>query len=154
MKKKLEELLSEHPFLTDFPRRYLELMAGCAKNVRFEAGRFLVREGEPADDFFLLRRGRVAIEIHAPHRGPVCIQTLEAGEVLGWSWIVPPYRWHFDGRAAEDVTALSLDGACLRGKCDKDHELGYQLTKRVLASVARRLEATRLQLLDIYGVHS
>jgi len=152
MERKLETLLEDHPFLKDFPKPYLDLMAGCAKNVRFEAGRFLCREGEPSETFFLLRRGRAAIEIHVPNRAPITIQTLEAGEMLGWSWLLPPHRWRFDARAVEDVTAFSLDGACLRRKCEADHELGYLLTKRVLASVAQRLDATRVQLLDLYGV--
>ena len=151
MKRELRDLLAEQPFMKGLQAPFLDLLAGCARNVRFKADEYIIREGRAADQFYLLTRGRVAIEIHAPHKGPVPVQTVEAGEVLGWSWLVAPYQWRFDGRAVEDVTALALDGACLRGKCEKEHELGYELLKRFAAVITQRLEATRLQLLDLYG---
>jgi hypothetical protein len=87
----------------------------------------------------------------APSRGPIILQTLGEGEVLGWSWLVAPYRWRFDGRAVELTRAIALDGECLRGKCEEDHDLGYELMKRVSLVMEKLVQATRLQLADVYG---
>jgi hypothetical protein len=99
----------------------------------------------------LIRHGVVALEVNAPGRGPLLIQTLHDGEVVGWSWLFAPYRWQMDGRAVEPCSLVAFDGACLREKCDAEHELGYQLMSRFAANVIDRLQATRLQLLDVYG---
>ncbi len=149
----LESLLAEHPFFKGLDPRYLELLAGCASNVRFNAGEFIFREGGEANQFYLIRHGKVALEVFVPERGPVTIQTIDAGDVLGWSWLFPPYRWHFDARAVELTRAIAFDGQCLRTKCDEDHDLGYELMKRFARIITERLQATRLQLLDVYGVH-
>jgi CRP-like cAMP-binding protein len=130
---------------------HLELIAGCARNVGFEAGGLLFREGDAAETFLLVRRGRVALEQHTPERGPILIETVEPGEVVGWSWLFDPYRWHLDARAVEDVRAVEFDGACLRGKCEDDKELGYELMSRFAQVIIDRLQHTRLRLLDIYG---
>ena len=96
-------------------QEHMDLLVGCASNVRFETGQFILREGEEANSFYLLRQGKAALEIHAPGRGPISIQTLGAGEVLGWSWLVPPYRWRFDARATELTRAIALTAnACAR----------------------------------------
>ncbi len=146
----LVRLLSEHPFLRGIDENHLEFLAGCASNVRYAADEFLFKEGREANASYLIRAGRIALEIGMPGRGPVQLQTLEAGEVLGWSWLYPPYRWQFDARAVEPVRAFALDGNCLRGKCEADHDLGYEIVKRLLYQVHLRLERTRLQLLDVY----
>jgi CRP-like cAMP-binding protein len=150
----LERLLAEQPFFQELPPRYVQLLGGCASNTRFDAGQLIFRQGEEADQFYLLRHGRVAIEIHAPGRGPLTVQTVGEGEVLGWSWLMHPHRWHFDARAVTLVRALALDGKCLRTKCEEDHDLGYEFLKRFAQIIVQRLEATRLQLLDVYGVPS
>jgi CRP-like cAMP-binding protein len=147
----LERLLAEHELFRGLDERYVTLLTGCAANVRFDAGAFLFREGEPADRFFVVRQGRVALEIDAPGRGPIVIQTLGEDDVIGYSWLFPPYRWRFDARAIEDTRALALDGLCLRGKCDEDPILGYEMMKRFAGIALERLQATRLQLLDVYG---
>jgi CRP/FNR family transcriptional regulator, cyclic AMP receptor protein len=148
----LEPLLAAHPFFANLEPRFLQVVAGCAANGRFPAGTFLGREGEPANQFYLLRHGKVALQIHLPDRGALTIETLEAGEVLGWSWLFPPYRWHFDAQALELTRALVFDGQCLRAKCEADHDLGYDLMQRFAHVMLQRLQATRLQLLDLYGV--
>lgn len=122
-------------------------------NVRFDAGQFILREGEEANNFYIIRHGKVSLEIFTQDRGPITIQTIGEGEVLGWSWLIPPYHWHYDARALELTRAIALDGKCLRAKCEQDHDLGYELLKRFAYIITQRLEATRLQLLDIYGVH-
>jgi len=146
----LETLLAGHPFFRDLPPADIQLLTSCAKNIRFEAGQMIFREGADADQFYLVRDGRVALEVFTP-RGPAPIQTISAGDALGWSWLIPPYKWRFDARAIETTRALTLDGKCLRGKCDEDPRLGYELLKRIAAVIADRLHATRLQMLDVYG---
>jgi len=147
----LEKLLKEHPFFAGMKDEHVALLVGCAKNAVYKAGQFVFREGDDADSFFILRHGKVVVETFVPNRGPIAIQTREAGEVLGWSWLVLPYRWRFDARAVELTRAVVLDGKCLRDRLDKDHDLGYELMKRFSVLIAQRLEATRLQLMDIYG---
>jgi CRP-like cAMP-binding protein len=149
----LEPILAEHPFFHNLDPAYLQLVVGCASNVRFEANQIIFREGEEADKFYLLRHGQVSLEIFAPERGSVNVQTLDEGDILGWSWLIPPYQWHFDARATTLVRAIALDGKCLRNKCEANHDLGYELLKRFAYIVGQRLDATRLQLLDIYGIH-
>jgi len=150
----LEPLLAEHPFLKSIEPRYLQLIVGCASNARFNPGEFLFHEGEEANQFYIIRHGKVALEVFAPERGPIIIDTLGEGDIIGWSWLIPPYYWRFDARAVELTRAIALDGKCLRTKCEQDHDLGYELLKRFSSIVVERLEATRLQLLDIYSVHS
>lgn len=147
----LEPILAEHPFLKRLDSRYLQVIVGCAFNVRFDAGGLIFREGEEANRFYIIRHGRVALQIFAPERGPITIDTLGPGDVLGWSWLFPPYRWHFDAKALELTRAIALDGTCLCSKCEDDHGLGYELVKRFAHMLMQRLQATRLQLLDVYG---
>jgi CRP/FNR family cyclic AMP-dependent transcriptional regulator len=154
MMETLKRILVEHPFTQDLPERYMDLLEGCASNVRFEPGQVIFREGGEANQFYLVREGKVAVEIYAAERGSIEIMTVDKGEVLGWSWLFPPYRWQFDARAVELTRAIALDAKCLRKKCDEDHDLGYELMKRIAQVVEQRLQATRLQLLNVYEVHS
>jgi CRP-like cAMP-binding protein len=147
----MRALVAEHAFFAGLGEKALDLVAGCGRNAAFAAGETLAREGTEADSFFAVREGRVAIEIHAPGRGSLAVQTVGPGGVVGWSWLFPPHRWIFDARAVEPVRAIRFDGRCLRKKCDADHELGYEFMKRFSAVFVKRLEATRLQLLDVYG---
>jgi CRP-like cAMP-binding protein len=146
----LARLLMEHPFLRGISESHLDFLTGCASNVRYAADEFLFKEGQESDASYVVRSGRIALEISVPGRVPVELQTIEAGEVLGWSWLYPPYRWQFDARAVEPVRAFRLDGNCLRTKCEADHDLGYEIVKRFLYQVHTRLERTRMQMLDIY----
>lgn len=152
MSTSLEPILREHPFFEGLSDADVSLLTGCAKNVRFDAGTALAREGAPAVQFFVIREGRIALEFPCPNGGAVEIQTLDAGEVVGWSWLMPPFEWQFDIVAITPVRALELDGKCLRGKCDNDPRLGYELMKRFSLIMAERLSGTRLQLLDLYGI--
>jgi CRP-like cAMP-binding protein len=150
--EKLDSLLAAHPFFQDLSQPHIQLISGCASNVHFDAGQFVFREGEDADQFYVIRHGKVSLEIFAPDRGALTIQTLGVGDVLGCSWLFPPYKWQFDARALELTRATALDGTCLRTKCEEDYELGYRLGQRFARVVMQRLQATRLQLLDVYGV--
>ena len=147
----LERIIGEHPFFAGLGELARDLVVGCAKNVRFDAGQYLFHEGEPADQFYLLRHGRVALELTAPGRGAITFLTLGAGELVGVSWLIPPYRWRYDARAVELTRAIAVDGACLRGKCEADHDLGYEMMKRFMPVLVGRLHSTRLQMLDVYG---
>ncbi|MCF6159381.1 MAG: cyclic nucleotide-binding domain-containing protein [wastewater metagenome] len=148
-----ESSLAEHPFLKDLNPRLITFLAGCALSTQFHKNQFIFREGEEANYFYIILDGKVAIELFAPERGSITIQTIGEGEVLGWSWLIPPHRWRFDARAIESTRAIALDGRCLRSKCEEDHELGYEVLKRFASVITSRLEATRLQLLDVYGAH-
>ena len=150
MMESLEHLLAEHPFLKGLDPRHTQLITGCASNVRFDTGQIIFREGEEANQFYVIRQGKVALQIYTPGRGSIIIDTLTEGEILGWSWLIPPYQWRFDAVASELTRAIALDGKCLRNKCEADHDLGYELLKRFSSIVDQRLESTRLRLLDIY----
>jgi CRP-like cAMP-binding protein len=146
----IEEYLPQHPFFAGLDEPAIALLSGCAVNAHFGQGEMLFREGEPADRFYVLRYGRVAIEVHAP-TGGIVIDTADEGDVVGWSWLVPPYRWTFDARAVAPTSALAFDAVCLRGKCATDPVLGYALMQRVNHVLYQRLQAARVRLLDLYG---
>lgn len=137
-------------FCAGLPAAAVELLARCAVDQRLRRGEFLFREGEPADRFFLVRRGRVAIEIRTPVRA-VVLDTIEDGDVVGWSWLVPPRRWTFDALAVTDTTALRFDAAGVRAGCEADPRVGYELTLRFVEVMNRRLHSARIRLLDLYG---
>ena len=149
----LAELLDEAPALRSLSPEHRAAIAGCARNTVFAPGDALLREGGSADEFFVLRAGSVAVETDVPGRGAVILETLHPGELLGWSWLLPPYRYAFGARAVVTTRALAIDGACLRGKCDADPALGYALLKVLAAMFAERLQETRLRLLDVYAAH-
>jgi len=146
----LESVIREHPFFHEFPEAQMKLIISCAKNVEFPEGHFIVLEGDSANEFYFIRKGAVSIELNIPERGPTNMQTVGEGEILGWSWVSPPYRWHFNARALKRTKALVFDANCLRAKCEENHDLGYEMLKRFANLITARLDATRLQLLDIY----
>ncbi len=149
--KTIADEVAEQAVFQGIDPAYRELIAGCGQNRSFRDGAFLMREGEDANEFFVIRRGKVALSTHAPERGEVAVETLDAGEIVGLSWLFPPYKVHFDARAVGTVFTLSFDGACLRGKCDRDPVMGYELMKRFARIMTSRLQATRLRMLDLYG---
>ena len=146
----LQGILSAHPFFNDLPTPHLETVVGCVSNVRFKAGDVIFREGEEADHFYLIREGKVALRIQSERRGPLTILTLEEGDVLGWSWLSPPYHWKFTARALEPTRAISMDGKCLREKAERDHDLGYEILKRFVQVIEERVRATSTKLLNVY----
>jgi CRP/FNR family transcriptional regulator, cyclic AMP receptor protein len=147
----MDKIVREHRFFAGLSQDKIQLIAGCTRNVRFDAGRYLFHEGEPADEFFLIRNGRVALEMAAPGRTAITFQTVPEGDVVGLSWLIPPYRWTYDARALDLVRAIGIDAKCLRGKCESDSAFGYTMMMRFVPVMVERLQATRLQVLDVYG---
>jgi CRP-like cAMP-binding protein len=146
----IQKSLRGHPLLQGLSESHVVKLATCARQMTVTAGQYLGREKEAADGFYLIQSGQVAIEICTPDRGTVCIQTLGPGDLVGWSWLAPPHVWQFDARVTAKVEVLALDAASLRKHCEQDHDLGYELLKRLVVVIARRLAATRMQLLDFY----
>lgn len=144
----LENQIAAHPLLRGMKPEHLKVLAACAMPAQFKEGELIFREGEPANRFYLLEAGKVSLESHAQDEPSVTIQTIGVGDTLGWSWLFPPYYWHFDARALEPVKAIFFYGTWLREYCEQDHDLGYELMKRMAEVVIRRLQATRQQVLD------
>jgi len=146
-----DEILARHPFTKGLTPSHLEVLKTCSSDRIFGTGDFLCREGECASEFYLLWQGRVALEVHVVRHAGLRIETIQAGDVLGWSWMAPPYRWRLDARALEPARAVAIDAAALRKHCDGNHELGYQILKRLAPIIGHRLHRTRAQLLEIHG---
>ncbi len=142
--------LAAHAFSEELSERHRMRLALGARPFCASPGEYLARTGESAHAFYLIQSGHVAIGTHLGERGALPIQTLGPGDVVGWSWLLPPYEWHFDARAVDTVQGLIFDAAWLREQCEQDYELGYHLLKQLLAVVTRRLGACRIIQMDIY----
>lgn len=149
--RNIAEILRQHPFTEGLEDEIVTLIAGCAKNVVFQAEEYAFREGEGAEYFYLIRHGTVALEMFAPGRGPFTFLTVKSGEILGASWLIPPYRWNYDARAVELTRAIAFECRCLRDKCEEDHHVGYEMMKRFIPPLVERLQMARLQSADLYG---
>ncbi len=149
--KDLAELLRQHPFTAGLDDEIIELIAGCATNVVFQANDYIFREGGDADHFHLIRHGTVALEIKSPGRKPLSFLTIKDGDMLGSNWLLPPYRWSFDARAVELTRAVAFEATCLRAKCEADHHVGYEMMKCFVPPLLERLQMARFQAADIYG---
>lgn len=148
------DMLARQPFFRAMAPAQIQTLAGCAREVDFEKGESVLRQGDYAHRVYIILEGKVAIQIHGPQQAGLLVQTVHDNEMLGWSWLIPPYKWHFDAVAMEPTRAIAIDAACLRGKMETDPGLGYELLKRVVDVMAQRLHATRFQLLDVYGKRS
>ena len=146
--KAVEEVIAAHPFLKGLSPAHLRVLADNAMRMTYASNDYIFREGDQANRFYLIERGQVVLEASAQYETPVSIQTLGPGDVLGWSWLYPPYRWHFDARTAEPTMAIFFYGTRLREQCEEDHSLGYELMKRMSNVLIQRLQATRKQLLE------
>jgi CRP/FNR family cyclic AMP-dependent transcriptional regulator len=148
----LEPILRQHSFFKDIPQQYIDFIVGCTSHTVFKVGDTILKEGEPADKFYLIRSGHVAVYIAKPSE--ITIETIHENDILGWSWLIPPYRYRFSAKAVENTRVLALDGKCLREKCEKNPDLGYALLKKIISILTERLDATRVRLLDIYNINS
>lgn len=138
-----------HPFLAGMKNTQLALLTDCAVVVHFKPGQLIFREGELANRFYLIESGKVIVESSARLGDPVIIDKVGAGDLLGWSWMFPPYFWHFTARAVEPTEAIFFYGTILREYCERDHSLGYELFKRMSAVMIKRLQAAREKMLAI-----
>jgi CRP/FNR family transcriptional regulator, cyclic AMP receptor protein len=138
-----------HPFLAGMNRSQLTLLTDCAMVVHFNPGQLIFREGELANRFYLIETGKVILESSGRLGDPVIIDNVGAGDLLGWSWMFPPYVWHFTARAVERTEAIFFYGTILREYCEHDHSLGYELFKRMSAVMIKRLQAAREKMLEI-----
>lgn len=146
--KTMHESITKFAFFDGMQPAHLAVLPEGAKTVQFKAGDVLFRERDPAGQFYLIESGKIALEAHEPANRTTLVQTLGAGDVLGWSWLFPPFVWHFQARAIEPTTVIALNGAHLLVSAERDHDFGYELMKRVAQVVIRRLQATRKQLLE------
>jgi CRP-like cAMP-binding protein len=144
----LERPLTQHAFLAGLDRRFLRQLAGLASGKSFKVQQMIFHEGGQANELYLIVKGKVAIETALLGCDAVQVQTLGEGEVLGWSWLLPPYQWHYSARAVEPTQAIALDGAALRTLCERDHDLGYEMMKRFALVIVQRLVATRARSLS------
>ncbi|MDE3080942.1 MAG: cyclic nucleotide-binding domain-containing protein [Paracoccaceae bacterium] len=150
--RRFDDILAAHPLFKGFDADTIALFAGCAKHEHFAPGSRIFAEGAPADRFFILTKGDVALEIATPERAPLIVETLHPGDLFGWAWMTPPYRHTNDAVAQSEVRAISLDGACLRRKCEATPALGYRMFQEWVPHLMTRIRALRLQTLDLYGV--
>ena len=143
--------LAAFPAFAQLPEAELELISSTARTVRFGANERLISEGRPAHGCWLIHDGRVALDLTVPGRGQVVVQTLGPGDVLGWSWLVPPHRWHFGATSVLPTAATELDTDQLRTLAEQNPRFGYMLVLTLFEEVLQRLQATRARLLDLYG---
>lgn len=149
--EQIRELLRHQTFFSRIDSKFLDLLVECASTVNFKAGDVIFSEGDQAENFYLLCEGQVALYLDSPGRGELVIQTVGESEIVGWSWLVPPNVWTFSAKAVERTRAIAFDGDCVLKACEENHEFGYQLVTQFSRVIARRLQATRLQLLDLYA---
>ncbi len=148
-----ETILTALPLFKGLKPEHIRQIASCAEVAQYEAGQFLGRAGEPADWFWVIRQGRIALETHTPGRAPVPVQTVTTDDVIGWSWLIRPHVLRFDIHALTASRTIKIDGKRLREMCTRDHELGYALIECISQVLVRRMEAMSMQLMDVYGVH-
>ncbi|MFI1991509.1 cyclic nucleotide-binding domain-containing protein [Actinoplanes sp. NPDC020271] len=143
--------MSGHPFLTGLTPRLLTELFGCDAAVRYPPGHRIFSEGGAADHFWTIETGDVNLSLAVPGRGEQVLETIGPGEVLGWSWLYPPFRWRFGATTRTEVVATEFDAALVRARCAADPELGYEVLRRFVPVLGHRLTATRLRLLDLWG---
>lgn len=145
----LAATIAGHRLFRDLEPRYLALLAEVAMFKEFPAGEVIFREGDPANRFYLILEGEVALESAQRDSAPVVLQTIGRDDVLGWSWLFPPYYWRFDARAVTPTKAIFFYGTWLRESCERDHDFGYEMIKRMSAVMIERLQATRRKLAEV-----
>ncbi len=145
------DLLVDHPFFKEMTDDQIRVVAETGTLVSYDEGEFIFSEGGKADSCFLILDGGVALGLQKPGYGRTAILTLHAGDLLGWSWLYPPYRWSYDAHVHSDTKAIRFDGARLKEAADADPVLGYELMKRFTDMLVKRMQSIRIQLLDVYS---
>ncbi len=147
--KAVASVIAEHPFVRGLQPQHLRLLVDSAMRMHYKAGELIFREGDPANRFYLIEQGRVSLESPRKEQAPIAVQIIGPGDVLGWSWLFPPYYWHFNARALEPTTAIFFYGTRLREQCEQDHSFGFAMLQRITKIVIQRLQAARKQLISI-----
>ena len=150
----LEKIVATHHFLEGLNKDFIEQILDCATTAEFSAGKAIFRQGEAAESCYLLVKGRVAVGLDSPEKGSLLVETLNAGDVLGWSWLVPPYKWRFNAVATAATHAIAINGGKLRALCEKNHELGFEVMKRFLSVIAQRIEMANMEILDLHALRT
>ncbi len=145
-REKFEKEVAAHPFLLGMNEQHVRLLADCAMHSHFHTDEIIFREGEAANRFYLIVRGKIRLESSTLGE-PVPIDEIHDGDLLRWSWLFPPNAWHFTARTLEETDAIFFYGTILREYCEKDHSLGFELFKRMSAVMLRRLQAARQKLM-------
>jgi CRP/FNR family transcriptional regulator, cyclic AMP receptor protein len=143
--------LAAHLFVRGMTAEHIAQLAAVTRHVSVPARHRLFDEGGTADRFWLIEAGQVALDLHVPGHGPVIIETLGRGDVIGWSWLFPPFQWQLGAVTMQPTQAFEVDGREVRRMCDADPALGHELTRRLIRVVVHRLQATRVRLADVYG---
>jgi CRP-like cAMP-binding protein len=149
----LEAAVAAHPFVLGLSEHHIRLLADCAMQTQFETGHVIFRQGETANRFYLIDQGKVALDSSAQDEQPVMIDEIGDGDLLGWSWLFPPYIWHFTAHALTPTTGIFFYATVLREYCERDQALGFELFKRMSEVMMRRLQAARVRLLDVYAAN-
>ena len=149
--KNIDLVLAKHPFFYGISEEFIPDLAILADVVTFEPGDVLFKEGDAADKFYLIIKGKIAIQTAVSYNDAITIQTVEDGEIVGWSWIVKPYKYKFGARVVEKTEMIVFNAEKLRTECEMDAELGFEIMKLLVQAVSTRLEQTRLLVLDVYG---
>ena len=144
----IEDYLSTHAFFSGLNEDYLKILAGFATESQVARGNVLFQQGKPADKFYLVRKGLVSVQVPALVGPPLEMQVLGENQMLGWSWLIPPYRWNFLARAVEDSELIEFDGAAILARCEADPKFGYELFKRFTALMSERLDSARQKMMD------
>jgi CRP/FNR family transcriptional regulator, cyclic AMP receptor protein len=152
MKTAEASVFAGHDFLRGMSPDHVTRLASAAAVVSIPAGQRLFDEGGRADKCWLITAGQVALDMHMPGRPNLIVETLGTGDVIGFSWMSPPHEWQFGAETVTPTSAFELDGAAVMALCESHPDLGYELAMRLLAAAVRRLQATRIRLLDLYGV--
>ena len=139
-----------HPFLAGMNHTQLALLTDCAMASHIKSGQIIFREGDMANRFYLIESGKVVLESGNDSGESVVVDTIGAGDLLGWSWMFPPYVWRFTARAVEPTEAIFFYGTILREYCERDPSLGYELLKRMAPVMIKRMQAARQRMLAIH----
>ena len=147
----IKDTIAELAFFKDLKPEHLKLILGCATKMNFKQGHFLLTQGNDADYFYIIKSGKVHIEADAGDKGPVTIESLGTGDILGWSWLIQPYKWRFDALAIEPTSVIAFESKRLRTLCEENKQFGYEMLKRVTHVITHRLLATRMKLMEFYA---
>jgi len=148
--KAINELLVDQPLFSEMEHEMISYISGCGENAHFKSGEYLGKEGEPAKYFYLIKSGKVAVELHHQTKGSIIIKTLDPSEIAGFGWAFPPYQLNFDLRALESTSVIAFDAVCIRKKCEEDYRLGYHIIRKFAEIMKERLQDTRMQLINVY----